>query len=814
MKLTIRNIKSTGFINLYKKLLSNSILNKSEYLTLLSVAVIMLNSDDSNVKKWGYRTIVIYCNQTKDYAPLYEIAINQGLYPIVKYIDNKVLGESHNVFTELNSAYLEIFKSGNVYFSEQQYRLNSFYSKNKDNSISVVAPTSYGKTELIIKTIQECKNKNICIITPTKALLSQTRNRILKAKIEWIHKVVVHPDMYNNNDENCVAVLTQERLLRLLKNNPSLSFNYVIVDEAHNILNSTNREEMLASTIIVLNKRNPQTAFKFLTPFINNSDNLNIKYTSYDLSDFIIKEYIKTEKIYLYDIRSNTGLSLYDQFINDWIHIDNEPTNQTSIQFIVNHCSDKNIIYFNKPSDIEEYAREMIANLPDLELNDDLNKAIEHISQYIDPEYTLVKCLRKGIIYHHGSVPDSIRGYIEFLFAKMPEIRYVITSSTLLEGVNIPASRLFIMNNKKGRSSLNGSAFKNLIGRICRFSEVFDNEDGSLKKLEPEIYLVFDKYYDKRTNIKTFISKVMKIDKTENDIVDNVLLENTIIDTDSKIIELNKANEFLENYEEGVIDNYSKRLTKTPVGKSCVLNNVNEFDIFEREEDLQREIERYKEYCSKINDSNILIEQIYKLFISNISNDSDNNSILRFTHEPTRNYYKMFLSWKLESLPYSEMIHRIVNYWRHLISKHDNTIVYVGKWGDTQLFEKGRSIYTDVRTKDQTQLVNLAIVRIKEEQDYLDNTIMKYVEVLNDVELIEPELYSRIKYGTNNKIEMVMIKNGISLSLTKLLIEKYKDYFMCNLNNDTIELKPSLIKHMKNNNENSILIFEAENNVF
>ena len=91
---------------------------------------------------------------------------------------------------------------------------------------------------------------------------------------------------------------------------------------------------------------------------------------------------------------------------------------------------------------------------------------------------------------------------------------------------------------------------------------------------------------------------------------------------------------------------------------------------------------------------------------------------------------------------------------------------------------------------------------------------MKYVEVLNDVELIEPELYSRIKYGTNNKIEMVMIKNGISLSLTKLLIEKQKDYFMCNLNNDTIELKPSLIKHMKNNNENSILIFEAENNVF
>ena len=616
MNLTIRKIKNTNFISLYKKLFSNEIESKKEYLALLSIAIIMLNSNDYNVQRLGYRIIIIYTNQSEDYAPLYEIAINKGLYPIVKYIDKNLLSEDNrNIFTELNNSYLEIFKSGEVYFSKEQYRLNSYYSKNQDNSISVVAPTSYGKTELIIKTIRECPNKNICIITPTKSLLTQTRNRILKSKIEWIKKVIIHPDMYNKKDNCCVAVLTQERLFRLLKNNPSLYFDYVIIDEAHNILESSKRDEMLASTIIVLNKRNDKTAFKFLTPFLNDINNLKVRYTSYNLSEYTIQEYVKSEKIFLYDIRSNSGLSLYDQFLNEWINIKEEPSNQTSIQFIIKHSSDKNIIYFNKPTNIEQYAREMIYNMPDLKLGNELDKAINHISKYINPEYTLVKCLKKGIIYHHGSVPDAIRSYIEYLYTKLPEIKYVITSSTLLEGVNIPASRLFIMDNRKGSSNLSSSAFKNLIGRICRFSDIFNTQTGSLSKLEPEIYLVFDKYYSKRTNIKKFVSNVMKIDRNEEDKLKNVLLLNTTINDDNSS-ELNKAKEFLENYEEGSIKDYTERHTKTQIGKFCILNNITEIDIFNYEEKLQSNVSSYRELNGKITDSDELLNAICEIFLS------------------------------------------------------------------------------------------------------------------------------------------------------------------------------------------------------
>ena len=92
--------------------------------------------------------------------------------------------------------------------------------------------------------------------------------------------------------------------------------------------------------------------------------------------------------------------------------------------------------------------------------------------------------------------------YIERLYAELNDIKYVVTSSTLLEGVNLPADKMFIMDNKKGQSNLSPSDFKNLIGRVCRFSQIFDRDTGSLTKLEPEIYLVVGRYFSANANAR------------------------------------------------------------------------------------------------------------------------------------------------------------------------------------------------------------------------------------------------------------------------------------------------------------------------
>ena len=159
--------------------------------------------------------------------------------------------------------------------------------------------------------------------------MTQTQRRIISAAIPGIKKVIVHPEMYNGKG-NCIAVMTQERLLRLLKQYPRLTFDYVIIDEAHNLLKSDSRTTLLASTLILLNKRNPEVKFKFLTPFVSSPQNLKVRYTEYDTNDYVISEYVKSERYYHVDRSSN--LKLYDQFFRSFYLVNKATTVQNNFQ--------------------------------------------------------------------------------------------------------------------------------------------------------------------------------------------------------------------------------------------------------------------------------------------------------------------------------------------------------------------------------------------------------------------------------------------------------------------------------------------------
>ncbi|MEH7336929.1 hypothetical protein V7161_30435, partial [Neobacillus drentensis] len=141
-------------------------------------------------------------------------------------------------------------------------------------------------------------------------------------------------------------------------------------------------------------------------------------------------------------------------------------------------------------------------------------------------------------------------------------MKYVVTSSTLLEGVNIPAYSLFLLDNKKGPRNLSSAQFKNLIGRICRFSEVFSPVEGDLKYLEPTVYLIGSNYISSNANLEDFLKNVMKVDKKEKDVPVNVLLKNVEI-TPENNEQKKLADEFIENFEPGVISNYDKSYAQT-----------------------------------------------------------------------------------------------------------------------------------------------------------------------------------------------------------------------------------------------------------
>lgn len=802
--LTIRILNNTGFSDAYEEFLLEKNMTRKKYVAMLSMATLFINSSNDKIRKLGYRIIVIYCNRVKDYKPLYDIAVNSGIVPVSQFIEDKLISEEEkNVFTEINAAYSKNFVIDNIFCSLQQKELINFYNDNVDESLSVVAPTSYGKTDLILQTVNNCKDKNICVITPTKSLLAQTKARILQTKGNEKEKIITHPEMINGKESRIVAVMTQERVLRLLQKIETLSFDYVIIDEAHGLLHDDDRNMLLASVVLVLEKRNPDTVFKFLTPFLCDANNIKVRYADYSLKTYKVDEYIKTEKLYVAELRDNHAKEsyFYDQFINKF-YIIKELNETTEWDFVNSNAGKKNIIYFNKPKDIESFVQIMISHKKRI-ISEKIKKACEDIAEYVHPKYRLIYCIKRGVIYHHGAVPEPVRMYIEKLYAELNEIQFVVTSSTLLEGVNIPADKMFILDNKKGVSRLNPSDFKNLIGRVCRFSQIFDRDTGSLTRLEPEIYLVVGKYYSKNANVKNFIKDSMYLEKKVDDDLQNVLLEKTPITSDNEK-KFQNAQEFIENYEGDIIQNYALRKVKTEAGKICFLNNITEFDVFENETDIDTVSKKIKEKGQLIDNTDILFKVLYRMFLSKISDDN----VKRFNNEETRRFYKMFLDWRIANTSLNQMISSFIKYWKGLLKNPDKEkIIFVGRWGDA-VRDGVLPLWTDISTKSDEELINLAIVRLKEEQDFLDNVLIKYIEVLNDMGLMEEKLYLYIKYGTDDRKIITCTRNGISLSLAKLIVTSYEGYVDIDTDNDTLNFKEGIVEIMREAGENEIMICE------
>lgn len=811
-ELTLRKLKNTAFPALYRCFMVNDTFANSDRAKILAVAAYLINLNDDILNQLGYRVIVEYCNQTQNYHALYDVAVNQGLYPISKFIEEHyALDGNRNFFTEWNDCFTEQFKQGDAYFTEEQKTLNTFFQNSSEESIAVVAPTSYGKSELIIEAVKEYADKRICIITPTKALLMQTKQRIrLSGVISKTKKIIVHPEMYNTNEDSCIAVLTQERLLRLLKKDDAITFDCIIVDEAHELLEENTRSNTLASVIIVATKRNPSIVLKFLTPFVADSSNLQPRYTTYDLKTFRISEYIKTEKFFFHDLKKGQGSYLYDQFFNDFYSLDCGVRDKGYEEQIVQSLAGrKNIIYLNKPRDIERFALALAELLPNIS-DPEIDNACTHIGQYMQPQYNLLRCLRKGIIYHHGSVPDAIRIYIERLYKTLPTIKYVVTSSTLLSGINLPAEKMFILDGKKGKGNLSLESFRNLIGRVCRFSEIFNRDTGNLCMLEPEIHVVFGSYFSKNANGMEFLRRVAKVEAVLEDSVQNVLLTNTKID-DGNVAHLKEAQEFIENYEPGIIKDYDNRYTQTNIGKACILNGVREIDVFTEEGKMQAVADTYITK-GKINNTDDLLEAIVKIFISKVSaTASGADKLSRLERSEAQKFYSMLLEWRVSNKSYAEMIMLFVGYWRTLLQADRNAIIFVGRWGDLDAFGSHNTPYTMLAGKTRSQIINLAIVRIKEEQDFIDNNIIRFVEILNDLDMLEEQFYKKIKYGTADDEIICMLKNGLSLSLSKLLKDNYRQYVDINISRSTVIFSDDLLAAMAKNEENNILIYEVEN---
>lgn len=817
-ELTIKRLTNTNFKSLYLKFLQGKDLNDAEIIKLLAIAVLLLNHTTLELKRLGYRIVLFYSNITGRYEALYDVTINSGLFPVSAVIGEYLTDENdhrHDSFLRnFIGSYIDTFREQGIVLSAQQEALKNFVQDEYRSSLVVIAPTSYGKSELIIKSVRDNPSKRVLILVPSKALLAQTKKRLIDADILNLGKIVTHPEMYSADRDNRAFVLTQERLARLLNEYPTLSFDMVFVDEAHNLLQGDHRNELLATVICMLGARNSITSFKFLTPFLCNELNIRIRYLDMAVKGFKIDEYIKSERFYLQDFRTEKNdsvLKFYDHFLNEWINLNQDY--KDCFDLVIGESLSKNIIYGNKPKSIEAFAEKLADQLP--EVNCPLvATACDELEETFDKRYRLIACLRRGVMYHHGSIPDTVRLYLENLFTKSSQMKYLVCNATLLEGVNLPIERLFLFDFTKGRNKLTSSQFKNLIGRVNRFSEVFTSGRGAgLKKLESSVYLMgVDGFTSKRANLIDFYQKAVNVSRVDKDSVNNVLLEATEI-VDGKIAtRFEDAVERLENLQPGIVLGRNCKYVTTEVGKLLIANGVNEIDVFKTESKIENEISVLVKLSGAIETADTLMNAIKRCFIDYFDESREYSDLTRLKEPAALSFYAMLLDWKLKKYTVKQTIRLTIKYWNSRIDVGSGDHVFVGKWGDTKYKESPYKHWVNIATKNDIEKINLAIVRTKEEEDFFDYKIFRFVEVLNGVGAIAPNFYKQIKYGTTNETKIMLIRDGFSRGLADLLLQKYPNFVRLT-SNGNIEVQSALLGNMRENEESDLLIFEAQMNL-
>lgn len=139
---------------------------------------------------------------------------------------------------------------------------------------------------------------------------------------------------------------------------------------------------------------------------------------------------------------------------------------------IINKVKGQTIIYVSRKDTAETRAKNISNAVSIFTPKPELTALIDYISKNISEQWGLIKCLRKGVAFHHSGVPKFIQTEIVELF-NSGLIDIIVCTPTLTEGVNTSAKNVVFYDTTKANINLTGFEVKNIIGRSGRFGQHF-----------------------------------------------------------------------------------------------------------------------------------------------------------------------------------------------------------------------------------------------------------------------------------------------------------------------------------------------------
>lgn len=475
---------------------SSSAIGANELNGLLRYADVLSHSEEPDYRQFAYVIVALLreydsthqfeeSQRSRLLAVTEAILVQLGNFPGIKTLQKN--GEESEYALPLSRGIARIVKEviqrtskGDGIFTDVQYAIKE--KMLDEGFFSFSGPTSLGKSFIIKDKLYDLARHDslddscVVVLVPTKALITQTAAdlRQLLSDVPEVN-VAVYPSLpkfLRRKFKRTIFVFTPERLLRYLAN-PVRDISYLIIDEAQKIIaeNDTRSSLYYHATLEVI--RRFATKLIFASPSLDNPDIFLQLFGKATNGSMATQERAVAQQRYFIDLvdRKQYYVSATRRTLSE---LDVPPVQDNIIDVVLARSGNsKSIIYINGSLKSAEFAMNLSSRNSVVD-DAEVNTLINDIKEYVHNDYYLANTLRHGVAFHHGKMPQEIREGVERIFddPKSP-IQFVVCTSTLLEGVNLPAKNIFIINDKHGGKHFSEIDFNNLAGRAGRLTYDF-----------------------------------------------------------------------------------------------------------------------------------------------------------------------------------------------------------------------------------------------------------------------------------------------------------------------------------------------------
>lgn len=357
-------------------------------------------------------------------------------------------------------------------------------------SVAFSAPTSGGKSfvlELYLASLFDSQDRSVVYVVPTRALITQVSAELaalFRKHNQDIPDIVTVPLRAGLRiSKRCIYVMTQERLQLSLQSHPEFRPDTIIVDEAHSISEGS-RGILLQTVIEEMLARNQFAQILFASPTTRNLGAFGQLFNLPNMAERPSKDQTVSQNflianssdpgrgnISIIAARENGRLSNLGD-ISTSLRLRSRVDKLAHVPFAL--CEgQQNLIYANGADEAEDIALQLSDQITLVEMTPRLLALSKLAKESVHSSYILANCVAKRIAFHYANIPTKLRQEIEFAFAD-GEIKYLVCTSTLLQGVNLPAKNIFMFKPTRGQGKpLESADFWNLAGRAGRLRREF-----------------------------------------------------------------------------------------------------------------------------------------------------------------------------------------------------------------------------------------------------------------------------------------------------------------------------------------------------